>query len=293
MRALIIAAGLLLGGVIPAGAQVSIGIHLQFFPDFEPVPGYPVYYAPRLDSNLFFYDGLYWIYVDDYWYSSSWYDGPWDMVPPEFVPLFVLRVPVRYYRRPPPYFRGWVVDAPPRWDEHWGRDWAQHRRGWDRWDRAAIPPPAPLPTYQRQYSGDRYPRVDQQRTLRDQHYRYQPHEPLVRQQYQKPVQSAPAQRPREVERAPRNVPPETRRDNAPPAAETRRPQPERKATPQQGKHQQDKHQKDKPAIDRQPQPSKQGPPSRESQPAHSRDQEKPGRDQKPGKDRKHDGERDR
>jgi len=93
---------------------VSIGIHLPLFPELVQVPGYPVYYAPRLSSNYFFYDGLYWVYEEDNWYASSWYDGPWWLVAPEFVPLFVLRIPVRYYRRPPVYFRGWRSDAPPR-----------------------------------------------------------------------------------------------------------------------------------------------------------------------------------
>ena len=40
--------------------------------------------------------------------------------------------------------------------------------GWDRWDRSAVPVPAPLPTYQRQYSGNRYPHVDQQQVLQTQ-----------------------------------------------------------------------------------------------------------------------------
>jgi hypothetical protein len=100
---------MLFGTCAPAGAQVSIGINLGAYPDLVAVPGYPVYYAPRLDSNFFFYDGLYWVYAQDNWYASSWYDGPWDMVAPESVPLFVLRVPVRYYRQPPGYFGGWSL----------------------------------------------------------------------------------------------------------------------------------------------------------------------------------------
>ena len=43
------------------------------------VPGYPVYYAPDIGGNYFFYDGRYWVYQDDNWYSSSWYNGPWDV----------------------------------------------------------------------------------------------------------------------------------------------------------------------------------------------------------------------
>ena len=174
--------------------HVSIGINLPVFPQLVVVPGYPVYYAPRLEANYFFYDGMYWVYQDDNWYASSWYNGPWWLVGPEVVPVFILRIPVRYYRRPPVYFHGWRSDAPPRWGNHWGNDWEQHRGGWDRWDRRAAPAPAPLPVYQRQYSKDRYPRqVEQQQELHQQKYRYQPRDPVVRQRYQEQaVPRAPA-----------------------------------------------------------------------------------------------------
>jgi hypothetical protein len=128
---------------------------------------------------------MYWVYQEDNWYASSWYNGPWGLVEPEIVPVFILQIPVRYYRQPPAYFRGWRSDAPPRWGDHWGRDWEQRRSGWDRGNRRAAPPPAPPPVYQRQYSGDRYPRqVEQQDKLLKQNYRYQPRDPVVRQRYQ-------------------------------------------------------------------------------------------------------------
>ena len=95
--------------------NVSIGINLPTYPRLVRVPGYPVYYAPGVNANFFFYDGLYWVYRDDNWYASSWYNGPWGPVAPEAVPLYILRVPVRYYRQPPTYFGGWRPDAPPRW----------------------------------------------------------------------------------------------------------------------------------------------------------------------------------
>ena len=129
MRYVLIALWLLSCSATSAVAQVSIGvglpsvnigINIPSFPDLVPVPGYPVYYAPRQNSNYFFYDGMYWVYQADNWYASSWYNGPWDIVSPEDVPLFVLRIPVSYYRDPPRYFRGWRSDAPPRWGEHWG-----------------------------------------------------------------------------------------------------------------------------------------------------------------------------
>jgi len=175
---------------------VSIGINLPIYPQLVQVPGYPVYYAPQVSSNFFFYDGMYWVYQGNNWYASTWYNGPWGLVGPQYVPLYVLRVPVRYYRAPPPYFRGWRNDAPPRWGEHWGNEWERDHHGWDQWNRHAVPAPAPLPAYQRRYSAERYPGAEQQQALRNQNYRYQPHEPVVKQHYESaPLQRAPSSGP--------------------------------------------------------------------------------------------------
>jgi hypothetical protein len=202
MRRLLVVLALLSAAMSPARAQVSvgigvsvpgvsIGINVPAYPRLVPVPGYPVYYDPYGRSNYFFYDGLYWVFLGDNWYASSWYNGPWRPVVQEAVPLYLLRVPVRYYRQPPPYFHGWRADAPPRWGEHWGPAWASSHRDWDRWDRRRVPPPAPLPNYQRKFPNERYPReVEQQQDLHARHYRYQPREPVVRQQY---PQAAPGQ----------------------------------------------------------------------------------------------------
>lgn len=173
--------------------NVSIGINLPIFPELSPVPGYPVYYAPQVDANYFFYDGMYWVYQDDNWYASSWYNGPWGFVEPYAVPVYVLRIPVRYYRQPPVYFHGWQSNAPPRWGQHWGRDWEQRRNGWDRWNRNTVPARAPRPAYQRHYSADRYPGAQQQRDLRNKQYRYQPKDRVVREHLKQPAgQRAPA-----------------------------------------------------------------------------------------------------
>jgi hypothetical protein len=192
MRHAFIVSMLLLSPLTSAVAQVtiqigapnvSIGINVQTYPQLVRVPGYPVYYAPEVDSNYFFYDGVYWVFHDDSWYVSSWYNGPWAFVGPHDVPLFLLRVPVSYYRRPPGYFHGWSGKAPPRWGERWGNDWERQHSGWDKWNHASAPPPAPLPTYQKTYSGSRYPPPGQQPTLHGQNYRYQPQDPTVKQVY--------------------------------------------------------------------------------------------------------------
>ena len=194
MRYLVIALAILLCSALPARAQfsiefgapgVNIGINMPVYPTLVRIPGYPVYYDPQVNSNYFFYDGLYWVYSGDNWYASEWYNGPWQLVAPVYVPQFLLLVPVRYYRAPPVYFRSWYRDGPPRWGEHWGHTWEQRRVGWDRWDRHSVPAAAPLPVYQRQYSGNNYPRaVEQQQVIRSQNYRYQPREAVAQQHFQ-------------------------------------------------------------------------------------------------------------
>ena len=70
MRKGLVLAGLLIFWAAPASAQVSatigtpyvsVGINVPAYPQLVPVPGYPVYYAPTLNANYFFYDGMYWL----------------------------------------------------------------------------------------------------------------------------------------------------------------------------------------------------------------------------------------
>jgi len=84
MRYLIFALAILLGPVLSARAQLSvdfgipgvnIGINMPVYPQLVLIPGYPVYYDPQVNSNYFFYDGMYWIYQGDNWYASTWYNG--------------------------------------------------------------------------------------------------------------------------------------------------------------------------------------------------------------------------
>ncbi|MGB7535482.1 MAG: hypothetical protein WBM19_07045 [Azonexus sp.] len=303
--------GALFLSTTPAIAQVSIGIGLPgvsigvnfpVYPQLTRIPGYPVYYAPQADSNYFFYDGMYWVYQEDNWYASSWYNGPWEFVGPQAVPLYVLRIPVRYYRAPPAYFRGWQRDAPPRWDDHWGNDWAQQRHGWDRWNRGSAPAPAPLPTYQRQYAGDRYPHeVEQQRNIHNEKYRYQPRDALVRQREQAPparMAPAPAQQDRseahqqDRQRAPQQETqrsPDTQRA-APPAPSRQgaqfapRPQPQQRSGEevQRAAPTQSPDQQRGPAGRDQMQPARQAPAQHQQQAPAQRQQQAPAQHQQQG-----------
>lgn len=193
MRYVLVAMTLLFGSVTPAvaGVNVTIGVpvvnvgfDVPGYPQFTIVPNYPVYYAPNVNTNLFFYDGLYWAYHRDNWYASSWYNGPWSMVNPVYVPTYILQVPVRYYRVPPPYFHGWPKNKPPRWGQYWGPGWEHERHGWTTWRPTTVVVPAPLPVYQREYPYAHYPRLDEQGEIRERHYDYRPSDPVARYQYE-------------------------------------------------------------------------------------------------------------
>ena len=302
MRYLLIVLSMLLCSATSAQAQISvgigiglpginIGINVPAYPQLVRVPGYPVYYAPRMNSNYFFYDGLYWVYQGDNWYMSSWYNGPWQLTGPEYVPLFVLRIPVRYYRAPPVYFRDWRADAPPRWGDHWGRDWEQRRSGWDQWDRRSAPRPAPLPLYQRRYSGERYPRAaEQQNSIRSGNYRYQPREAVTQQHFQQAVppvqqrQQGPQQRPqRQQEQRPQQ---QRQQQQEQQRQQEQRPQPQQPQQPQQSQQQQPQRQQEQ-----RPQQQRQQQQEQQRQRPETAPQEK-GRDNKAAPQDKRRGNKD-
>lgn len=189
-----------------ASSQLRVGIQVRAYPELVLVPDYPVYYAPGLDANYFFYDDLFWVFVEERWYSGTWYNGPWTHVVADYVPVYVLSVPVYYYRRPPAYFHAWRSSEAPRWGERWGREWEARHPGWNQ--RPADARPAPRPDYQRRYSGSRYPRPEQQRRLHGQYYSHRPRDVVAH-----PPHPSPAQR-REQAQEQRREPGEAARREA-------------------------------------------------------------------------------
>jgi hypothetical protein len=129
----------------PVHAQVRVGVDIGIRfpgpPALVAIPGAPVYYAPRAPANVFFYGNQYWVFADRAWYVGPTWNGPWAAVQPGFVPTPILRVPVRYYHVPPPHWKGWRRDGPPRWEPHYGREWREeaHERNWrereEHWGR--------------------------------------------------------------------------------------------------------------------------------------------------------------
>ncbi|MGZ5040124.1 MAG: hypothetical protein ACXWBQ_05210 [Usitatibacter sp.] len=298
MRRALIALSLAASTLTPAFAQlsinfnspgVSIGVNLGSYPTLQPIPGYPVYYAPGVNSNYFFYDGLYWDFDGNDWYESSWYNGPWYRVDPIDVPVYLLRVPVRYYRHAPSYFKSWRADDAPRWGDHWGQSWQTRRHGWDQWNRNSVPAPAPLPTYQRLYTGSRYPQASQQAVIATQNYRYQPQDTVAKQHFQHEraqAQSAPRQQAapqqQQQQQQPQTQVPARARQERPPQSQ---PQPQQQQQQQrEAPKQQPQQQQQREAPKQQPQPQQQQ--QREApkqQPQQQQQREAP--KQEPQKDR--------
>ena len=200
-------------GVGIALPGVRIGVNIPTSPQLVPVPGYPVYYAPQLDTNLFFYGGGYWLFANDNWYRGSGYNGPWYAVSPAEVPVYILRVPVRYYRRPPAFFRGWSSAVAPRWGEHWGAAWQRSR---PNWNRREVPQRAPLRRYQRNTPRARYPEQGRQRAEQNRYRRNgQRQERNVRGERGRQPQNRRQNNRRQNKRQP-NKKGTQRRDNGPP-----------------------------------------------------------------------------
>ena len=121
----------LAGAAASAYAEVSvnIGINLPAPPQLVVVPGTPVFYAPAVYANYFFYRGQYYVFANDFWYVGPRHNGPWVIVAPEVVPRPILAVPVAYYRVPPAHWKHWRRAGPPQWEPRWGQRWEERREG--------------------------------------------------------------------------------------------------------------------------------------------------------------------
>jgi hypothetical protein len=104
MRNFIFALGLAACSIAPAMADVDLGLDLGATPRLVEIPGYPVSYAPDLNTNYFVYDDKYWVFDGAAWYEGPRYNGPWQAVDPTQVPTILQQVPVEFYNRPPVYY---------------------------------------------------------------------------------------------------------------------------------------------------------------------------------------------
>jgi hypothetical protein len=113
------AATMLVSGASATASDVKITIGLGVPPlvltappQLVVVPGTPVYYAPEVSANLFFYQGLYYIVANGVWSMAPAYTGPWAVIQIGQVPAPVVAVPVEYYKIPPGQL---MKHGPPPW----------------------------------------------------------------------------------------------------------------------------------------------------------------------------------
>jgi hypothetical protein len=100
-----------------ADVKINIGLGvppmvLTAPPPLVVVPGTPVYYAPDVSANLFFYQGRYYTVANGVWSRAPAYGGPWAVIQIGQVPAPVVAVPVEYYKIPPGQLK---KHGPPPW----------------------------------------------------------------------------------------------------------------------------------------------------------------------------------
>jgi hypothetical protein len=100
-----------------ADVKINIGlgvppIVLTAPPQLVVVPGTPVYYAPDVSANLFFYKRRYYTVANGVWAMAPAYNGPWAVIETGQVPTPVVAVPVQYYKIPPGQLK---KHGPPPW----------------------------------------------------------------------------------------------------------------------------------------------------------------------------------
>jgi hypothetical protein len=94
---------------------LDINITIGAPPALVVIPGTPVYYAPTVPANYFFYGGQYYLFANNAWFVATAYNGPWLAVPIKQVPAPILAIPVQYYKIPPGH---WKKHGPPPWAGH-------------------------------------------------------------------------------------------------------------------------------------------------------------------------------
>jgi len=84
-------------------------------PQLVVVPGTPVYYAPAVPFNYFFYGGQYYTFAKGQWFVAPAYNGPWVVIAVGQLPQPILAVPMEYYKIPPGHLK---KPGPPPWAGH-------------------------------------------------------------------------------------------------------------------------------------------------------------------------------
>ena len=105
--------------------HVGIGLPLPIVlipaaPAVVCIPDTPVYYAPDVGIDIFFYSGHWYRPYRGYWYRATYYNGPWAYLPPQRVPAVLVHLPANNYNVPPGHQR---------------IPYGQLKKHWKRWDK--------------------------------------------------------------------------------------------------------------------------------------------------------------
>jgi hypothetical protein len=109
---------------------IQLGFYLQGFPTLVPIEATPVYVAPQVPANYFYLNDTFWVFADGVWLASGFYNGPWQVVDADNVPMELLQIPIQYYQQPPSYFSEWSVYEPPYWPQIFGELWFSRHSDW-------------------------------------------------------------------------------------------------------------------------------------------------------------------
>ncbi len=141
---------LIIGMGYPSGVTAEVNINVGIGvppppplvipapPPMFVIPRTYVYFAPEVDTDIFFYRGYWYRPYQGHWYRSGSYNGRWVYIAPRRVPSVLLSLPPDFRRVPPghrhiPYgevrknSKTWERDK--YWDKHGGREW--HGEKWE------------------------------------------------------------------------------------------------------------------------------------------------------------------
>lgn len=134
LAALLVAAGMLLssqGCLPPPRARVIVSAPSPVLPAppfLYLIPGTYAYFVAGVDVDIFFYQGFWYRPHLGRWYRAHEYNGPWDVIVTNRVPLVLQDIPQTYRRVPPGSGRLHHDDVRNNW-----RTWERERH-WDRQD---------------------------------------------------------------------------------------------------------------------------------------------------------------
>lgn len=90
--------------------NMDIGLPLPIIVIPEPpvvvlIPGTPVYHAPHVGIDIFFYSNRWYRKHNGRWYKASYYNGPWAYLPVQRIPVALVNLPPDYRHIPPGHQR--------------------------------------------------------------------------------------------------------------------------------------------------------------------------------------------